>query len=117
MGGSIRKILWSPWVLSLILIAANVGAPFRTSALGRVLLQNLRRNPATSSTVRVRAVSASGASQGYRAIVGLARGGSDELDPAANPRALSGFLRSSTATHSQRHDDRPIARPHPFLRC
>jgi hypothetical protein len=117
MPGSLRNTFWSRGILALILVAANIGAPFRTSALGRVLLQNLRRNPASCSVIRVRAVSQGGASQGYRAIVGLARGGPDEKDPAANSRVFSGFLRSSTEIHPHRYDDRPIARPHPFLRC
>jgi hypothetical protein len=117
MPGSLRNTFWSRCILSLILLAANVGAPFRTSALGRVFLESQRPNPAAGSMVRVRAVSPGGASQGYRAVVGLARGGSDKSDSGANSRAFSGFLRSSIETLPHRHDDRPIARPHPILRC
>jgi hypothetical protein len=117
MPGSFRNTFWTRCVLALIVLAANIGAPFRTSALGRVLLESLRQNPATASVVRVRAISSAGASQGFRVVVGLARGGSDETDRAASFHGFSGFLLSLTGTLPLRLDDRPIARPHPFLRC
>src|SRR5436309_1142072 len=53
MRGRLRYKLWSSSLLSLLLIAANVGASFRTSALGRSLLPSPCRHAPTRSPVRV----------------------------------------------------------------
>lgn len=117
MPGSFRINFWSPCILSLILLAANIGAPFRTSAWGRVFLESLRQKAAAHSVVRVRTVSPSRASQGFQAVVGLARGGPDEADSGARPHACPVLLPSPTETLSHLPRARPIARPHPVLRC
>ncbi|MHC5544597.1 hypothetical protein ACYOEI_40720, partial [Singulisphaera rosea] len=61
-------------ILSLVLLTANVGAPFRTSTLGRAFLDDMRQqHVATRSIVRVRAISPPGASVGHRVVVGLSK--------------------------------------------
>jgi hypothetical protein len=117
MRGSFRLDFWSRCVLSLIVLTANIGAPFRTSAVGRVLLESLRQDTAPSAVVRVRAASPVGTSQGFRAVVGLAKGGPDEPAPAMNSHTTSAFFLSSMARFSRGHGDHPLARPNPFLRC
>jgi hypothetical protein len=117
MLGLLRFTFWSRCVLSLLLLAANIGAPFRMATTGRVLLESLRQNPATGLVVRVRSVSPSGVSQGFRAVVGLATGDPDEADPGANSHVFSAFLPSLTDPLPHRPGAGPIARPNPFLRC
>ena len=117
MRGSLRNNSWSRYVLSLILLATNIGAPFRTSTLGRVFLQNSGWNAATSTVVRVRVVPPVGSSQGFRVVVGLSGNDPDRADSAANARAFSDVLLSLTDAFPSRHGDRPVVRPHPFLRC
>jgi hypothetical protein len=117
---SLRLGFWPRCVLSLILLTANIGAPFRTSGLGRIFPENLRQNLATCFVVgvRVRVVSPSGSALGFRAVVGLARGGGpDEKGTSASPRSFSDILLSLTHPRPSRPGDRPVARPHPFLRC
>jgi hypothetical protein len=104
-------------VFSLILLTANVAAPFRTAALGRVLLTEHSPIVATRPVVRVRVVTPSGSSQGFRSVVGLAKGGPDESGPKANALAFSSFLPVSPEMSRPRPADLPDARPNPPLRC
>jgi hypothetical protein len=104
-------------VFSLILLTANVAAPFRTAALGRVLLTDQSPTVVTRAVVRVRVVTPAGSSQGFRSVVGLAKGGPDKSGPEANPHPLSSFLPVSPETSRRRPADLPFARPNPPLRC
>jgi hypothetical protein len=117
MRGSSRRDFWSHTILSLILLAANIGAPFRSSTAGLAILLDHRQNVATGSVIRVRAVSSVGVSQGFRAVVGLAKGGPDTADLGAKSQAFSAFFPSSTDTLPFRQGVRPIAQPSPPLRC
>ncbi len=74
-----RAILWSHSVLSLLLLAANVGAPFNSVNEGRVFLGSVTRTSQAQPVIRVRVVTSSGVSQGYRAVVGFAKAGPDEV--------------------------------------
>lgn len=112
-----RIDLWSQSLLSLIVLTANIGAPFRTSAGGRAFLENLSRHAATCSVIRVRTTSPVGASHGFRAVVGFAKGGPDGPDPERASRPSAPFLQCRTVLQAGRPFDRPIARPSPPLRC
>jgi hypothetical protein len=116
MRGRSNYDFWHRLALALIVLAANVCAPFRTT-LGRQLLDGVRHNVGTRSVVRVRVVSPSGASQGFRVVTGLGRGNPEGSAPA--PRVLTSFVHSLVLP-SRPHQEVAapgVARPHPFLRC
>lgn len=76
-----RSVCLGTWfrpVLSLVLLGANVAVPFRTATLVRVVLNGSWHHAATSPGVRVRAMTQVKATLGFRAVVGLAKGGLDE---------------------------------------
>lgn len=113
-----RSQSWIRSLLALIVITANVGAPFRTSAFGRAFLGDLSRSAASHSpVVRVRAISHLGAALGHRAPVGLGKGGADRPHLRAGEGVLSSFLPRSTAASPRQRHERPIPRPNPPLRC
>ena len=56
MRGPHQATLWPHFFLSLVLLAANVGAPFRSSDLARHLLVSLPQTASAAAIVRVRAV-------------------------------------------------------------
>ena len=80
-----RAILWTHPLVSLLLLAANLGAPFNTADQGRVFLGGLAHAAPAQPIVRVRSVSPCGMTQGYRAVVGLVKGGA--AGPASRPPA------------------------------
>ena len=82
-----RPGAWFRLVLSLVLLAANVAAPFRSGKLDRVMLNGPWRHVATSPVVRVRVMAQVAASQGFRAVVGFVSGGRDEASGASGPRS------------------------------
>ena len=88
MSGRFRVNGWSSLALSLILVAANVGAPFRTSMLGRTFLDAQRHNFAASTRFVARATAHADVAHGFRAVVGLSDGGdgADAIDSGANSR-------------------------------
>jgi hypothetical protein len=106
---------WGCLGLALILLSANVRAPFRTP-LGRLLLSGVNHDVATRSVVRVRVVSPSGASCGFRVVVGLSRGGSEGDVSAPRPRVHFVFTFVPPA-RPHREGACSVARPHPFPRC
>lgn len=73
MRGSRQTKFWSHFLLALALLAANVAAPFHASVLGRTLLENLPQSVLTCPVTRVRAVSSVALTQGFHAVVGLAK--------------------------------------------
>ena len=99
--------------LSLIVLIANIAAPFRTSA-GRTPLTFHGQRGSSQSVARVRATSQIGASHGFRAVVGLPEGGSGEASlPAESPLFPATSLPSPIAGRSTQHE--PSA-PIPALR-
>ena len=118
MRGRLRSHLWSCAALSLIVLTTNIGAPFQTSDLRRAVLDGHWRHVATQSVIRVRVVSQVGVSLGFRAVVGLAKGGPDPDGPRANVQARPAFPRTPTDHAPRRRSaDLAVARPTPPLRC
>ena len=72
------------YFLSLIILIANVLAPFRTSA-GRSLIDFYGPHGVSQSVVQVRAHSISGPTQCFRAVVGVGNGGSGDALPSPLP--------------------------------
>ena len=105
--------------LSLILLAASVAAPFRTHAFGRTLLFGSGQGFAhATAVIRVRAVAGGGFAQGFRAVVGVSKGGAG--GPAAKLPARTYRSRPSSSvasTHPSHQSACLNARPHPPLRC
>jgi hypothetical protein len=102
--------------LSLIVLIANVAAPFRTPN-GRALLRCPRQSDTTRSVARVRVMSPSGSFHGFRAITGFAKG-NDGKSPAAEN--AGSFARFSAAVLDARVElpAIPVVQPsHPPLRC
>jgi hypothetical protein len=102
-------------LLSLIVLIANIAAPVYTHN-GRTLLEAGNGAIATQSIARVRHVADAGTLQGFRAPVGLAKGGTEAcLDPqppaVLAPRSTAARVDSSSPFHHT------ITRPHPPLRC
>jgi hypothetical protein len=103
-------------VLALSLLIANVVAPFQT-ATGRTLIDYSSRNARPQSVARVRAQTQSGCSHCFRAVVGLASGGSGEA--LAAPAGLANVATRSSS-HILRSDAAIEPRctlPRPPLRC
>jgi hypothetical protein len=116
MRGSHPATLRSHSLLSLVLLVANVGAPFRTCDLGRAFLAQASQTAAhVAPIVRVRAVSAAGVTHGFRAVVGLTKGGPDGAVPGARLHPCA--LRPSADRLATRHLGLPVFRPNPPLRC
>ena len=117
MRGPHQATLWHHSLLSLVLLAANVGAPFRSSDLARHLLASLPPTASAPSIVRVRAVTPAGVTSGFRAVVGLAKGGPDEAAPGVCLHPSSARRRPPTDALPARHVGPPTARQNPPLRC
>ena len=113
MRGSSQTTLWSRHVLSLILLTANIGAPFRSTALGRTLLEDLRPHPAACSLVRVRGTSPVGISLGFRAVVGFEKGGPGEAETGATAPTFPAHGSELTGPHFSPRFDLRAARPNP----
>jgi hypothetical protein len=101
-------------LIALVLLTANVAAPFRTSAIGRTVLGDVSGSLPTCHTVRVRGYSTFAAVPGFRAITGVAKGGSDDdAAPERGPSIWSPLPSPALAVPCQQ----PAARPSPPLRC
>src|SRR4051812_28421271 len=77
---------WSSFVLALILLAANVGAPFRTCALGRTFLDGRSHQVAVGPRIWVRAIAQADVAHGFRAVVGISGDDTDAIDADASSR-------------------------------
>jgi hypothetical protein len=104
------------FLLSLIVLIANTAAPLYTHN-GRTFLDGGGRVFVTQSVARVRIVGHAESLHGFRAPVGLAKGGTEaclDLDRPAVlpslPTAARCFGRSPVVTPN-------AGRPHPPLRC
>ena len=119
MRGSRPLNAWCHALLSLILLVGNILAPFRTSSLGRTILELLSHNVANYSAVRVRAVTPVATSIGHRAVVGLARGVRDLAETGTRSNSFWTFLPTPTDASPCQHAVRPGTRPTPTppLRC
>jgi hypothetical protein len=117
MRGSLRSKRWVHLLLSLIVLSANVGAPFRSAARGRALLAGLRLNGLSCPVVRLRSTSPVGVNQGFRAVVGLDKGGPGKPDRGSPPRASLTLLPSPGDTPACRHSAPRAPRSNPHLRC
>jgi len=104
------------FILAVIVLTANVGAPFSTSKLGRVFLRSAVKHAAAQSVVRVRVVAQVGSLQGFRAVVGCSGGGPGKVGPGSSDRGLP-------ARFPHRFSLQPrligfaASRPNPPLRC
>jgi hypothetical protein len=116
MRGLFRLNAWSTLVLSLVLLAANVGAPFRTS-LGRTFLDGPSQDFAASGRLRVRVITGAGITCGFRAVVGISGGSPDAPDSAAGSRPYPAFSLRLAAAFSPRQPHPPAVRPVCPLRC
>jgi len=102
-------------VLSLIILIANTAAPLY-SRNGRTLLDAGGHTLAAQSVARVRVVSPLGTIQGFRAPVGLSKGGTEATLALDLPAVLTCPPTSARAASSPRLDIR-VLRPTPPLRC
>jgi len=102
-------------LLSLIVLIANTAAPLY-SRNGRALLATGGHPVATQSVARVRVVSHVSTIQGFRAPVGLSKGGGEASCALALP-TLTSFLPTSAQAASAPRPDLSIVRPNPPLRC
>ena len=84
MRGPLFVNAWSSLVLSLIVLSANIGAPFRTSAVGRTFLDCQCRDLAAGRQVQVRAIPHADVAHGFRAVVGISGEGPDAIDADAS---------------------------------
>jgi hypothetical protein len=103
-------------ILSLIVLFANVAAPFRTPT-GRALLRCPRQSDTTRSVARVRVVSHAGAFQGFRAVVGFAKGNPGEAHPSRDSQPRPMIVPSSTFNSQNRLLNLASNLPRPPLRC
>ena len=117
MRGPHQATLWHNSLLSLVLLAANVGAPFRSADLVRHFLASPLRTASAAPIVRVRAVSSAGVTQGFRAVVGVAKGGPDAAAPGARLHPSAALWRSLSDVLPARQVGPPVARQNPPLRC
>src|SRR4051794_35575084 len=117
MGGSPRSIFWPRLVVMLTLLAANIGAPFRSSDMSRPLLAHLPQGATPGAVIRVRALTSSGVSQGFRVVVGLSGRGQDPSDRGTPSRSPATILPAPTDARPGT-PTRPASRtPNPPLRC
>jgi hypothetical protein len=105
------------WLLAAVLLASNVGAPLRTAGPVRLFLNCLGRHAATHSVLRVRVVSQVGSAHGFRAVVGLAKGGPDESVAWSNSRPLPGLFSVLSTTTLSKPVCLPVLKTFPPLRC
>ena len=117
MRGPFSFHLWTRVVFSLILLVANISAPFRRFDASQALANKLPQKVANSPVVRIRAVTPVGASQGFRVVVGIGKGGSDEPVLGLKSDNLSARIASPTGILSDWCIYPSVTRPHPFLRC
>lgn len=102
--------------LSLILLIANVAAPFRAPN-GRSLLRCPRQSDTTRSVARVRIVTHPGALNGFRAVAGFAKGKLEGTPPLHTYGQFSRLPHSSpTAAHFSCLNQVETS-PLPPLRC
>lgn len=100
---------------SLILLIANVAAPYNTPA-GRVLLRRLGRSDPTRSVARVRVLSHAGCVQGIRVVANRNPGG-PRLVPNSPIPVLAKCATKSISGRSHRAPGLDIARSLRPLRC
>lgn len=98
--------------LTLIVVAANIFAPFRTS-LGRVLLSNLHHGATPRTAIRVRSLTRAVGLPAETAVIALARGD----DVVVAPPRLSGTLPPPADSPPARGADRSHTLAPPHLRC
>lgn len=84
MRGGFWSKAWFRPLFTLVLLTANVAAPFRTDSLVRVILSGPWQRVGSAPVVRVRAVTPGGLFQGFRAVVGLTRRGGDTAPGAGS---------------------------------
>ena len=96
--------------LSLILLIANVAAPFRTAA-GRSFLDFMDQHHAPASLCRVWAGSDAPSSHCFRAVVGLNRG-----EPAEAPLSLTHVLAAIPKSSPVPWADLAVESAFPLLR-
>jgi hypothetical protein len=103
-------------ILSLIVLIANVAAPFRTPT-GRSLLRCPRQSDTTRSVARVHVAYQLGSTHGFRAVVGFASGNSGKAAPTLNATRFPNLLPASTVKSQDRLLDLVDTLPRPPLRC
>ena len=116
MSGSRSCYCWFRCLMSLIVLIANVAAPFRTPT-GRSVLRCPRQSDTTRSVARVRIVSHSSAFHGFRAVVGFAKGNSGEATTTPDSRPFPVFLSSARVVNPVQLLDLTDTMLLPPLRC
>ena len=117
MRGSRGLNAWCSALLSLILLVANILAPFRTSTLGRAFLESVCQTVSDDSVDRVRPVTPVATSVGHRAVVGLAREAGCVAESGTRSQASPVFLPTPTDAFPRPQAARPGVGPTPRLRC
>lgn len=117
MRRALRVNAWSSFVLSLILLAANVCAPFRTSTVGRTFLDGQCRDFAAGTWLRVRAITHADVAHGFRAVVGVSGADPDALDPEASAHPYPATPIRPSLALAVRQARLPAERPSCPLRC
>jgi hypothetical protein len=104
------------FILAVMVLTANVGAPFSTSKLGRVFLRSAVKHAAAQSVVRVRVVAQVGSLQGFRAVVGCSGGEPVQREAGPSDRGISPVFSNRLFVQSRRLGF-TSSRPNPPLRC
>ena len=117
MRGLRRLDIWCRALLALILLVANILAPFRTSSLGRAFLESVCQAVSDHSVVRAPAATPGVMSVGHRAVVGVAREGGGVAESGARSNASPAFLPFPADAFPCRQAARPGLCPTPRLRC
>lgn len=122
MRGLVRPGAWFRSVLSAVLLAANVAAPFRAEDVDPLVLSGFgfHRHAATAPMSRVRFVAQDDATEGFRAVVGLARSERDlTVRSSRTPRGrLDADSRTTSSLRPASGPDGRLAAPRLIpLRC
>jgi hypothetical protein len=104
------------FLLSLIVLIANTAAPVYTHN-GRTFLDAGGRVLASQSVVRVRIVGHAESLHGFRAPVGLAKGGTEAYLDLDHPAVLPSLPNSVRCSGPSPAVNQSASRPHPPLRC
>ena len=116
MRGQIGSPISVRLILAVMVLTANVGAPFSTSKLGRFFLRSAANHSAVHSVVRVRVVAQVGSLQGFRAVVGCCGGEPGKIQPGSSNRVLPARFSQCLSLQSC-HIGFTASPPNPPLRC
>src|SRR3954454_22118547 len=90
--------LWFRAAVAVVVLTANVSAPFSSSGLVRTLLTGPGRHADTSPVHRVRVTTQCGATHGFRAVAAFSGSGPGVVGDGSKSCTIAGFLPSPVDT-------------------